>query len=57
MSAGGNQIDLIDYLIYNSIYSNNFYLIMNPGRALWYALKVEDYDLAEFLISSSTDIR
>ncbi|CAK65613.1 unnamed protein product (macronuclear) [Paramecium tetraurelia] len=31
--------------------------MLNQGRALWYALKVEDYDLVEFLINQKTDIR
>ncbi|KAM3143260.1 hypothetical protein pb186bvf_004592 [Paramecium bursaria] len=30
---------------------------MNPGRALWYALKVEDYDLVEQLINEQTDVK
>lgn len=31
--------------------------MLNPGRALWYAPKVEDFDLAEFLIHQKADVR
>lgn len=31
--------------------------MLNPGRALWYALKVDDFELADFLISQNADVR